>query len=132
MTTAANRAIHDHAIATPNAGVQAGYLSGGNMQKLILAREFAGRPRLVIAAHPTHGLDVGATARTHELLMQQRHQGATVLLVSEDLDEVMRLADRIHVQCGGDVMGVVRAATATSEQLGMMMAGVRQPGADER
>jgi simple sugar transport system ATP-binding protein len=64
--------------------------------------------------------------------MQQRHQGATVLLVSEDLDEVMRLADRILVLCGGDVMGVVRAATATSEQLGMMMAGVRQPGADER
>jgi simple sugar transport system ATP-binding protein len=131
MTTAANRAIHDHAIATPNAGVPAGHLSGGNIQKLILAREFAGRPRLVIAVHPTHGLDVGATARTHELLMQQRHQGATVLLVSEDLDEVMRLADRVLVLCDGNVTGMVQAATTTSEQLGMMMAGVSQPGVGE-
>jgi len=131
MTTAANRAIHDHAIATPNAGVPAGHLSGGNIQKLILAREFAGRPRLVIAVHPTHGLDVGATARTHELLMQQRHQGATVLLVSEDLDEVMRLADRVLVLCDGNVTGMVQAATTTSEQLGMMMSGVSQPGVGE-
>ena len=131
MTAAANRAIHDHEIAAPNPEMPAGHLSGGNMQKLILAREFAGQPRLVIAVHPTHGLDVGATARTHELLMQQRHQGATVIIVSEDLDEVMRLADHILVLCAGVVTGLVQATTATSEQLGMMMAGVSQPGAGD-
>ncbi len=128
MTTSARQAIHDHAIATPHAGVAAGKLSGGNIQKLILARELAGEPRVVVAAHPTHGLDVGATARTHELLMQQRQQGATVLLVSEDLEEVMRLADRILVLCGGEITGIVPAASATPEQLGLMMAGVTQPG----
>jgi ABC-type uncharacterized transport system ATPase subunit len=131
MAMAADRAIHDYAIATPHAGVAAGHLSGGNIQKLILAREFAGQPRVVVASHPTHGLDVGATARTHELLMQQRQQGATVLLVSEDLEEVMRLSDRILVLCGGDVAGMVPAATATPEQLGMMMAGVMPPGASD-
>lgn len=135
MMTAANQAILSHEIATPHASVAAGQLSGGNIQKLILARELAGQPSLVVAAHPTHGLDVGATARTHELLMQQRGQGATVVLVSEDLEEVMRLSDRILVLCGGAVMGIVPAATATPEQLGLMMAGVAQadlpdPGAE--
>ncbi len=99
MFDAANQAIHDHAIATPHAGVAVGNLSGGNLQKLILAREFAGQPQVIVTAHPTHGLDVGATERTHELLMQQRRRGATVLLVSEDLEEVMRLSDRILVLC---------------------------------
>ncbi len=131
MTQAADQAIRDHAIAAPHAGVTAGYFSGGNIQKLILAREFAGQPRVVVAAHPTHGLDVGATARTHELLMQQRNQGATVLLVSEDLEEVMRLADRILVLCGGEITGMVPAATATTDQLGLMMAGVTERGAQQ-
>lgn len=130
MTHAAEQAIRDHAIAAPHAGVAAGHLSGGNIQKLILAREFAGQPRVVVAAHPTHGLDVGATSRIHELLMQQREQGATVLLVSEDLEEVMRLSDRILVLCDGHITGLVPAATATTEQLGLMMAGVTEAGAE--
>ncbi len=131
MTRAADEAIRDHAIAAPHAGIAAGHLSGGNIQKLILAREFAGQPRVVIAAHPTHGLDVGATARTHELLMQQRGQGATVLLVSEDLEEVMRLSDRILVLCDGNITGIVPAAAATTEQLGLMMTGVTEHGAEQ-
>ncbi len=126
MVTAADQAITDHAIATPHAGVAVGNLSGGNLQKLILAREFAGQPRVVVAAHPTHGLDVGATARTHELLMQQRQCGATVLLVSEDLEEIMRLSDRILVLCDGHITGIVAATNATPEQLGLMMAEVSQ------
>lgn len=130
MITAADQAIADHAIATPHAGMAVGHLSGGNLQKLILAREFAGRPRVVVAAHPTHGLDVGATARTHELLMEQRQRGATVVLVSEDLEEVMRLSDRILVLCGGAITGMVPAAIATPEQLGLLMAGVAIPEAE--
>lgn len=128
MLASADQAIRMHDIATPHASVAAGQLSGGNIQKLILARELDGQPQLVVAAHPTHGLDVGATARTHELLMQQREQGATVVLVSEDLEEVMRLADRILVLCGGENMGIVPAATTTPEQLGLMMAGIAQDG----
>ncbi len=85
MLNAADEAIRHHEIAAPNASVATRQLSGGNIQKLILARELAKQPRIVVAAHPTHGLDVGATARTHDLLMQQREQSATVLLVSEDL-----------------------------------------------
>ena len=123
MMSAAEQAIAEHEIAAPHAGAAAATLSGGNAQKLILAREFAGRPRVVIASHPTHGLDVGATARTHDMLMQQRAQGATVLLVSEALDEVMRLADRILVLCDGQVMGVTAPAVTSPEQLGMLMAG---------
>ncbi len=127
MLAATDHAIHDHAIATPHAEVAAEHLSGGNIQKLILAREFTGEPRVVVAAHPTHGLDIGATAHTHALLMKQRQHGATILLVSEDLEEVMRLSDRILVLCGGAITGIVPAATATAEQLGLMMAGITQP-----
>ena len=128
MTAAAEQAIAEHDIAAPHAGVAAGTLSGGNAQKLILAREFAGQPRVVIASHPTHGLDVGATARTHDMLMRQRAQGAAVLLASADLDEVMRLADRILVLYHGRATGIVTPSAATPEQLGILMAGAT-PGA---
>jgi simple sugar transport system ATP-binding protein len=95
------------------------------MQKLILARELAGQPPVIVAAHPTYGLDVGATARVHHLLRQQRQHGAAMVLVSEDLDEIIQLADRILVLYGGESMGVVPADAATRQQIGLMMAGVR-------
>jgi simple sugar transport system ATP-binding protein len=124
MRQFALRAIAAYDIATPGPATPAGVLSGGNMQKLILARELAGQPRVIVAAHPTYGLDVGATARVHHLLRQQRAQGAAVVLVSEDLEEIVQLADRIMVLCGGESMGIVPAATAERDQLGLMMAGV--------
>jgi simple sugar transport system ATP-binding protein len=124
MTQFALEAIKAYDIATPGPATPAGVLSGGNIQKLILARELAGRPKVIVAAHPTYGLDVGATARVHRLLRQQRVQGAAIVLVSEDLDEVVQLADRILVLCGGENMGIVPAATAARDQLGLMMAGV--------
>ena len=125
MTQFAQQAITAYDIATPGPATPAGRLSGGNIQKLILARELSGRPKVIVAAHPTYGLDVGATARVQHLLQQQRAQGAAIVLVSEDLDEIMQLADRILVLCGGESMGIVPAAAAQRGQLGLMMAGVQ-------
>ena len=120
----ADASIKDYEVATPSKDTPARLLSGGNVQKIILARELSGNPKLVVAAHPTYGLDVSAAALTHNLLLQQRERGAGVLLVSEDLDELLKLADRIVVLFAGTVMGVVDAATADRERLGLMMAGV--------
>jgi simple sugar transport system ATP-binding protein len=119
-------AITTYDIATPGPQTPAGVLSGGNLQKLILARELAGQPQVIVAAHPTYGLDIRATARVHHLLRQQRQHGAAVVLVSEDLDEIIQLADRILVLCGGKSMGMVPAAAAERSQLGLMLAGVPQ------
>ena len=93
---------------------------------LILARELAGQPGLLVAAHPTYGLDVGASAHTHHLLQQQRQHGAAILLVSEDVEEVIHLADRILVFYAGEIMGCVSAAEANREDLGLMMTGPRR------
>jgi general nucleoside transport system ATP-binding protein len=126
MARLAAQAMQAHAIATPSPATPVAHLSGGNVQKLILARELSGQPRLIVAAHPTQGLDVGATAQTHRMLLQHRAQGAAILLVSEDLEEIMRVCDRIMVLCAGHIMGIVPATTADKEQLGLMMAGVHQ------
>ena len=100
-----------------------GTLSGGNIQKLILARTLSREPRFVIAAQPTRGLDVGATAYVHERLLEQRERGAAVLLVSEDLDEVLRLSDRVLVMFGGRVVADLAAAQAERGAVGLLMAG---------
>jgi simple sugar transport system ATP-binding protein len=111
---------------TPSPKTPAKLLSGGNIQKLILARELSGQPGLVIAAHPTYGLDVGATELIRKLLLRQREAGVGVLLVSEDLEEIMALSDRIAVMFRGEIMGIVPAAEASLEELGLMMAGERR------
>ena len=80
-------------------------LSGGNLQKVILAREISGHPALMIAVHPTRGLDVGATETVHNLLVEQRDSGAAILLISEDLDELLALADRVAVMYEGRIIG---------------------------
>jgi ABC-type uncharacterized transport system ATPase subunit len=98
-------------------------LSGGNMQKLILARVLSRKPRVVIAPQPTRGLDVGATEYVRNQLLQQRARGAAVLLISEDLDEILALADRIAVIYEGAIVGVLPARHADIEQLGLMMSG---------
>ena len=98
-------------------------LSGGNIQKVLLARALANNPQIVIAAQPTRGLDVGATEYVRTKLLEQRNAGAAVLLISEDLDEVITLSDRIAVIYEGRIMGVVPAREADIEQLGLMMSG---------
>jgi simple sugar transport system ATP-binding protein len=114
--------IRDFAIkAKPEDPVRT--LSGGNMQKVILARILSRKPVLVLASQPTRGLDVGATDYVDHKLLEQRDRGAAVLLLSEDLDETLSLSDRIAVIYEGRIVGTMPAKEATREQLGLMMSG---------
>ncbi|RUA15661.1 MAG: heme ABC transporter ATP-binding protein [Clostridia bacterium] len=113
-------------IKTPGLKTPVKNLSGGNIQKLILARELARHPRVLIAAQPTRGVDIGATEYIHARLLEQREQGLATLLISEDLDEVTALSDRIMVLYGGEIMGIVDAKEVSIEELGLMMAGERR------
>ena len=117
--------VDDYNVKTPSLDTQVKNLSGGNIQKLILARELDRKPRVLIAAQPTRGVDIGATEYIHAQLLAQRSEGLATLLISEDLDEVKALSDRILVMFGGESMGIVNADEVTIEQLGLMMAGER-------
>lgn len=101
-------------------------LSGGNMQKVLLARVLSKNPKVVIVPQPTRGLDVGATDYVHEQLLAQKKAGAGVLMISEDLDEVLALSDRIAVLYEGEIVGILNANEATPESLGLLMSGVRK------
>ena len=99
-------------------------LSGGNLQKVLLARVLAHQPDVIIAPQPTRGLDVGATEYVHHQLLEQRERGAAIVLISEDLDEIMALSDRIAVMYEGEIVGVLPVQVADMERLGLMMSGV--------
>lgn len=98
-------------------------LSGGNIQRLILARETWWEPRLIVAMHPTYGLDLKAVKHTHELFQNLKKKGTAILLVSEDLEEIFSLSDRIAVIFEGKIVGSMDAAKAKVERIGLMMAG---------
>src|SRR5581483_1688174 len=115
--------IARYAVATPGPHLRARDLSGGNLQKLVLGREFSGGPSVLIAASPTRGLDVGAIETVHAYLRQAASQGVAVLLISEDLDEIRALADRIVVMYEGRLTGSFDPETATVEEIGLAMAG---------
>jgi len=100
-------------------------LSGGNLQKVMLARELAGKPVLIIASQPTRGLDVGAMEYIHQRLLQERERGAGILLISEDLDEIFGLSDRIVVIFEGEIIGQALGASASRERIGLWMSGVK-------
>jgi ABC-type uncharacterized transport system ATPase subunit len=101
-------------------------LSGGNLQKVVLARVLAQKPHVLVVAQPTRGLDVAATEYVRSKLLEQRSEGAAILLISEDLDEIMQLSDTIAVIYEGRIMAILPAAGATPEELGLLMAGVHQ------
>ena len=132
------RAIRDRAvelikryrIAAPGPDAQARQLSGGNLQKVVLAREFTAEPRLIVAASPTRGLDVGAIETVHAYLRDAAAEGVAVLLISEDLDEILALADRIAVMYEGAILGELDAANADVEEIGLLMAGGHDPRED--
>jgi len=124
----AERLVREYGIETPSVDKPAGKLSGGNILKLILAREFSRDPDLLIADKPTSGLDVGSEESVRRRLMEERGRGKAILLVSEDLDEVMTMSDRIAVMYEGEIMGVVRAGEATREEIGEMIAGAKRSG----
>lgn len=104
-------------------------LSGGNLQKVVLARVLAQKPRVLVVAQPTRGLDVAATEYVRNKLLEQRAEGAAILLISEDLDEIMQLSDRIAVLYEGRIMAVLPASEAAPHELGLLMAGVHPAGA---
>ena len=115
----------DRAVRHPRPGPRTliRQLSGGNIQKVLLARELSSEPRVLVAASPTRGLDVGATQYVRRVLVETAKSGVAVLMVSEDLDEIFELSDRIAVFYNGRVVGVVPAAEANRQQIGLMMAG---------
>src|SRR5215212_6227756 len=123
VATFTDRLIADHDVKASGRWAKLHTLSGGNQQKLLLARELAGQPRLIVAVHPTRGVDVGATEAIHEALRTQRARGAATLLISEDLDELLALSDRIAVLFDGRVMGILPARGADLEEIGLLMAG---------
>ena len=115
--------IARYGVATPGPHLRARDLSGGNLQKLVLGREFSGKPKVLIAASPTRGLDVGAIETVHAYLREAAADGVAVLLISEDLDEILALADRLVVIYEGELTGEFDPATATVEEIGLAMAG---------
>ena len=131
IASATEQLIEDFDIRTPSRNTMLKSLSGGNIQKTILARELSRTPTVAIAAQPTRGLDVSATEYVHRRLIEQRSQGTATLLISEDLDEILNLSDRIAVIYEGQIMGVAHRDDVTIEQLGLMMAGVRPGKVDE-
>jgi simple sugar transport system ATP-binding protein len=121
----ADELIKKFRVKTPSRDTLAKNLSGGNIQKVVLAREFSRNPRVIIAAQPTRGLDIGATEYVREQLLEQRRKGVAVMLISEDLDEILALSDRIAVMYEGQIMDILPREKATAETLGLLMAGVR-------
>ncbi|HET9186261.1 MAG TPA: heme ABC transporter ATP-binding protein, partial [Solirubrobacterales bacterium] len=111
-------------IRPPDPNARTGSLSGGNRQKVILARELSLGAKVVVAAEPTRGLDVGAISTIRRALAAVREEGGAVLLISTDLDEVLELSDRVAVLHGGRVMGLEDAAPFDRQQIGSWMAGV--------
>jgi simple sugar transport system ATP-binding protein len=115
--------VKDYSIKLSSVEALASTLSGGNQQKVVVARELATNPRLVIAAQPTRGLDVGATEYIHRVLIALRDADVAVLLVSAELDEIRNLADRIGVIYDGQMVAIKMPGEATPTELGLLMAG---------
>jgi len=114
-------------IVTPGVSTPVRRLSGGNVQKVLLGREIASAPRVLIVAYPVRGLDINSSYTIYDLLNEQKKRGAAVLFVGEDLDVLLELADRIMVLCGGQVSGIVDAVTTTKEEVGLLMTQVPSP-----
>ena len=126
----ATNLVEEFQVKVPDLTAEAGTLSGGNKQKLIVAREVASKPDLLLASQPTRGIDVGAIEFIHEHLVKLRDQGMAILLISTELEEVLSLSDRILVMYGGEIVGEVDPKDVTEEQLGLLMAGVHKQGRD--
>ena len=119
----ANRLVNEFMVKTPSIETPIKNLSGGNAQKVILARELARGPKVLIAAQPTRGLDIGATEYVRESIVAQRAKGTATILMSEDLDEILALSDRVAIIFHGEIMGILDREEATLERIGLMIAG---------
>jgi len=118
-----DRLIKEYNIVCPSRNMAAGHLSGGNLQKCILAREIGRNPRILIAQNPTKGLDVGATEFVRKKLLEQIERKTGIILISEDLDEIMNMSDRIAVMHGGKIVGIVSGPGVDRIEIGLMMSG---------
>jgi len=116
--------IDNFSVKTDGMDVPVKTLSGGNLQKVILARELSGNPKVVVACQPTRGLDVGAMEFVHQAMLNQKTAGSGVLLISDDLDEIFLLSDRIIVMYEGKIMGEISSKEADRDKIGLWMSGV--------
>ena len=128
ITTQANDLVGRYDVKTPDTATPVRLLSGGNVQKVLLAREFSTNPKVLVAASPTRGLDVGAIETVRSRLVDAADDGVGILLISEDLEEIMSLADRIVVMYEGRLVADMPAANATREQIGLLMGGATLEG----
>ncbi len=117
--------VRDFDIRTPSIHTLAGSLSGGNQQKVVVAREFSRPVKLVIAAQPTRGLDVGSIEYIHKRIVEQRDAGAAILIISTELEEVLAVGDRVAVMFAGQIVGILEGNDATFEAVGMLMGGAQ-------
>ena len=113
----------DYEIVVPSVDTPVRLLSGGNLQRVILAREISGQPKFLLAVQPTRGLDIGAIEGVHRLLLKQREEGAAILLISEELEELLALSDRNYVIYEGEIMGEL--VEDDIDIIGQMMTGLR-------
>ena len=124
-----DRLIEEYDIKVPRKDAPVKFLSGGNMQKLLLAREISEKPKLLVVVHPTRGLDVGAMEFIRKVLLRERDNGVAILLISEDLDEIFMVSDRIGVIYDGRILDIVDVEQAKVEKIGLLMAGMKEKSA---
>jgi len=124
LETFTRQLVSEYDVRAPGISALMSTLSGGNQQKVVLARELSSRPQLLVAAQPTRGLDIGSIEFVHRRILDVRNSGNAVLLISATLDEVLSLSDRIAVMFEGGIVGIVRAREVDEERLGLMMAGI--------
>lgn len=118
-----SKIVEKFSVQTPSLNTPVKLLSGGNIQKLILGREISSKSRIIIAAHPTYGLDISATEFIRKLLLEKKEEGSAILLVSEDLEEVLQISDRVIVMYEGNIMGEFKPGEMSIEDIGLMMTG---------
>ncbi|MGA2973352.1 MAG: ABC transporter ATP-binding protein [Candidatus Bathyarchaeia archaeon] len=126
ITCRGEEAVKQFSIMTTGISAKARSLSGGNLQKLILARELSGQPSLIVVSQPTRGLDIAATEFVRSILVQQRNRGAAVLLVDEDLSELITLSDRVAVMYKGQIVGLLEPGQFNLEEIGLLMTGAKK------
>ena len=124
VADAAAALVRDYDIRPPNPGVPAGVLSGGNKQKVVIARTLARRPDVLVISQPTRGVDLGASDYIRQRIVAERGRGAAILLISADLEEVLALSDRVAVMYEGRFTAILPRAEATTERVGLLMAGI--------
>jgi len=128
--TLAERIIKELEVATPGVNTPVGKLSGGNVQKVLVGREIASNPIVLMVAYPVRGLDINSSYTIYNLLNEQKRRGVAVLCVGEDLDVLLALCDRILVLCDGRITGIVDARTTTKEEIGLMMTNTKKEAAN--